>query len=304
MKQKYVAYLRESTKKQEDSGLGFDAQWSLIKSYIGEDDIKLVIKETASGASMDNRSGLKEAMDYARDTGAILCVAKADRLTRDLRDSLEIMEYMNWNVFCCDLPRDSEGKMNEMLFAMTMLMAQAEREWIAARTKVALQEKKKQGFSFGPGYKDGERPDEEKMKRIVEKRKETMRKSKPRNGWNYVDAKICEVLIEYVQYRNRYMRTKRDEEPTLPVDYAAAAKRLNEMGVKSKNGLPISVSNVEDTHKRKFNKYYTFAGRWSHDYKQIKFPPKSVKYKIIKGDKEIINTHKEDVYNEDVHNED
>lgn len=77
----YISYLRVSTKKQGDSGLGLDAQKEQIDRYVkskGGTIIKEFV-EIKSGTSR-KRKELKSAVALSNERKAILIVAKLDLL--------------------------------------------------------------------------------------------------------------------------------------------------------------------------------------------------------------------------------
>ena len=79
----YIAYLRQSTMKQEISGLGVEAQREIIQNYLKERKPVAEYIETESGRKSD-RPKLTEALEVCRKTGSILIVAKLDRLSRNV----------------------------------------------------------------------------------------------------------------------------------------------------------------------------------------------------------------------------
>ena len=84
MEQKnYIAYLRQSTVKQELSGLGIEAQREIIRNYLKDKKAISEYIETESGKKSD-RPKLIEALSECRKTGATLIVAKLDRLSRNV----------------------------------------------------------------------------------------------------------------------------------------------------------------------------------------------------------------------------
>ena len=70
----YVAYLRQSTKKQEISGLGIEAQREIIQKFLGQEKPIAEYVETESGKRTD-RPKLAEALDLCRKTKSTLIVA-------------------------------------------------------------------------------------------------------------------------------------------------------------------------------------------------------------------------------------
>ena len=86
---RFVSYLRVSTDRQGRSGLGLDAQREAVARYIaglaGGPGIRLAVEyvEIESGKRSD-RPQLAAALALCRATGAVLVVAKLDRLARDV----------------------------------------------------------------------------------------------------------------------------------------------------------------------------------------------------------------------------
>ena len=79
----YIAYLRQSTVKQEISGLGVEAQREIIQNHLKDKKPIAEYIETESGRK-SNRPKLIEALEECRKTGSILIVAKLDRLSRNV----------------------------------------------------------------------------------------------------------------------------------------------------------------------------------------------------------------------------
>ncbi len=80
--QKFVTLTRVSTKKQGRSGLGLEAQENYINAYLenlhGDYEVIGQFTDIESGKN-SNRTGLNEAIELAKDTGAILLVANGYR---------------------------------------------------------------------------------------------------------------------------------------------------------------------------------------------------------------------------------
>ena len=98
----YIAYLRQSTMKQEISGLGVEAQREIIQNYLKERKPVAEYIETESGRKSD-RPKLTEALEVCRKTGSILIVAKLDRLSRNVAFTSKLLESDVEIVFC-DFP--------------------------------------------------------------------------------------------------------------------------------------------------------------------------------------------------------
>jgi len=140
----YVVYYRVSTKRQGDSGLGLDAQRSIVSHYHSDKRIISEFTDVASGKSTAKRPELEKAIQLCVKRGAWLIVAKHDRLSRKLEDALSIYDRLNERLILCDIPNPDRFTLS-IFFAI----AEREREIISIRTKDALREKKKQGAKLG-----------------------------------------------------------------------------------------------------------------------------------------------------------
>ena len=84
---KFIIYRRISSIKQEESGLGLDAQMNEINLFLSATknyEIIAEFTETASGKDHLNRPELLKAMELASKTGACILVNRLDRISRDL----------------------------------------------------------------------------------------------------------------------------------------------------------------------------------------------------------------------------
>ena len=138
----YVAYLRVSTQKQGYSGLGLEAQREIIQKHLCDKIPIAEYIEIESGRKKE-RPRLKEALNRWRKDGAILIVAKLDRLARSVSFLSSLLESDVEIVFC-DFPQA-----NKMVLHIISAISQYEAELIAARTKASLQAKKSRGFKLG-----------------------------------------------------------------------------------------------------------------------------------------------------------
>ena len=138
----YVAYLRVSTQKQGYSGLGLEAQREIIEKHLKDKSTIAEFVEVESGRHND-RPKLKEALELCRKTGAILIVAKMDRLSRNVAFTSRLLESDVEIVFC-DFPQA-----NKMMIHIVSAIAQYEAELTSTRTRQALQAKKSRGFTLG-----------------------------------------------------------------------------------------------------------------------------------------------------------
>lgn len=147
---RYISYLRVSTKKQEKSGLGLEAQRAIVDYFAKMDGaiIEREFIETESGKDMANRQHLKEAIELCNNGNHTLIVAKLDRLSRDVKDTFEILEQLKGKLISCDIPTQG-GKMDSFMLSIFAGLAQRERELISIRTRQALHAKKARGVQLG-----------------------------------------------------------------------------------------------------------------------------------------------------------
>ena len=138
----YIAYLRQSTTKQERSGLGIEAQRDIINSFIKEGVILAEYVETESGRKSD-RPKLQEALTLCRKTNSILIVAKLDRLSRNVAFTSKLLES-DVEIIFCDFPQA-----NRLILHIISSIAEYEANLISQRTRQSLKAKKERGVKLG-----------------------------------------------------------------------------------------------------------------------------------------------------------
>ncbi|RHI88804.1 MULTISPECIES: recombinase family protein [Phocaeicola] len=138
----YIAYLRQSTTKQERSGLGIEAQRDIINSFIKEGVILAEYVETESGRKSD-RPKLQEALALCRKTNSILIVAKLDRLSRNVAFTSKLLES-DVEITFCDFPQA-----NRLILHIISSIAEYEANLISQRTRLSLKAKKERGVQLG-----------------------------------------------------------------------------------------------------------------------------------------------------------
>ena len=142
---KYVAYLRVSTHKQGFSGLGLEAQKEIIQNHLRDITPIVEYTEVESGRKTDKgRPQLRKALEHCRKEGAILIVAKLDRLARNVSFLSSLLEENDVEIVFCDFPQA-----NKMVLHILAAISQYEAELIATRTKHALAAKKARGAKLG-----------------------------------------------------------------------------------------------------------------------------------------------------------
>lgn len=148
---RYVSYLRVSSKKQGDSGLGIESQRQAVESYLDGGKWKLVKEfvEVESGKKND-RPALDVALRACRLQNATLIVGKLDRLARNAEFLLKIVrESGPRGVVFCDLPDIPEGPSGKLIITQVAAVAEFEGACISARTKAALAAAKRRGTVLG-----------------------------------------------------------------------------------------------------------------------------------------------------------
>jgi DNA invertase Pin-like site-specific DNA recombinase len=150
---KFISYLRVSTAKQGQSGLGLEAQRSAITGYLNGGAWLLLQEfvEVESGKNND-RPKLAAAFEACRLTGARLLIAKLDRLSRDASFLLGL-ERAGVEFVACDMPHA-----NRLTIGIMAVVADEERRMISARTKAALAAARERGTVLG-GYRAGAKVD-------------------------------------------------------------------------------------------------------------------------------------------------
>ena len=141
---KIIGYQRVSTAKQGHSGLGMAAQRAAIEAFALQRQAQIVASftEVESGKAND-RPELAKALHLAKVTGAMLVIAKLDRLSRNAAFLLTLRDS-GVNFLAADMP-----DANELTVGIMALVAQQERQAISRRTREALQAAKRRGTRLG-----------------------------------------------------------------------------------------------------------------------------------------------------------
>ena len=152
MQTKFIAYLRVSTNRQGDSGLGLDAQRTAVINFVRsmgpEAEIVREAVEVESGSRCD-RLVLADAIRECKANGYTLLVAKLDRLSRNLHF---ITQLQNSKV---DFVAADNPHATPFLIHILVAVAEHERNMISNRTKAALDAARNRGVKFGnPHYED------------------------------------------------------------------------------------------------------------------------------------------------------
>ena len=222
---KFVSWRRVSTGKQLRSGLGLEAQASIIEHFVNVEQGELIkdFHEVYTGKDLEGCVELQKAMKFCKENGATLIIAKSDRF-RNTAEALKIYDAMKGQIYFCDLPHTDK-------FTLTLFFALAEREAtiISIRTKQALAAKKARGCKLG--RTNG--ADVQEMCAASA----TARREKARN--NPTNKIIWGVLRQYTDGGKRMPSTS---------DYERICLTLSGMGVMTSTGLPFNVSRARNAY--------------------------------------------------------
>ena len=150
-----VAYIRVSTARQGESGLGLEAQRAKVQQLAAERGAAVAAEfvEIESGRTAD-RPQLAAALAEARRRKAVVAVAKLDRIARDaelvLRLSREAQQNGMGGFLFCDLPDvDATTAAGRMVLTVMASVAEFEARRISERTREALAAAKARGVQLG-----------------------------------------------------------------------------------------------------------------------------------------------------------
>jgi DNA invertase Pin-like site-specific DNA recombinase len=144
-----VAYYRVSTRQQQRSGLGIEAQRAAAEWFAEAGNIRIIAEfveaETGKGAdALDRRPQLAAALATAKAAKCCVLVSKLDRLSRDLAFVAGLMAQ-RVPFIVAELGRDADPFMLHLYAAL----AEKERRLISERTKAALAIRKASGTKLG-----------------------------------------------------------------------------------------------------------------------------------------------------------
>lgn len=141
---RYVAYLRVSTTRQGESGLGMEAQRAAVEAFARQDGRVILdtYVEVESGKRSD-RPELAKALEAAKKAKATLLIAKLDRLARNVAFIANLMDA-GVEFVAVDQPFASR-----LTLHILSAVAEDEARRISERTKAALAAAKARGTKLG-----------------------------------------------------------------------------------------------------------------------------------------------------------
>lgn len=144
-----VAYYRVSTAQQGRSGLGLEAQRNAVAAFAKAESLEIAAEyteiETGKGAdALDRRPQLAAALKHAKRLRASVCVAKLDRLSRDVAFISSLMAQ-RVSFIVCALGRN----VDPFTLHIYAALAEQERRMISERTKAGLAAARERGVVLG-----------------------------------------------------------------------------------------------------------------------------------------------------------
>jgi DNA invertase Pin-like site-specific DNA recombinase len=140
---RFITYLRVSTDRQGKSGLGLEAQRAAVVDHVaGKGQIAAEFVEVESGKRAD-RPELARALAEAKRVGAVLLIAKLDRLARNVAFIANLLES-GVEIAAADMP-----EANRFLLHVMAAVAEHEAQAISDRTQAALAAAKARGVKLG-----------------------------------------------------------------------------------------------------------------------------------------------------------
>ncbi|MDH8700929.1 DNA invertase Pin-like site-specific DNA recombinase [Dysgonomonadaceae bacterium PH5-43] len=216
----YIAYLRQSTSKQEQSGLGVEAQREIIHRHLKGATIISEFVETETGKRND-RPKLMEALAQCRKTGSILVCAKLDRLSRNVAFTSRLLES-DVEILFCDFP-----EANRLILHIISSIAEYEANLISIRTRQSLQAKKSRGCKLG------------KSENLMNRHVEAIQNSNRTNSKKAIDNdnnKRASALIKAMVNDNK--------------SFAEITKSLNSQGFKTSRGCQFQIVQVQRIYEK------------------------------------------------------
>jgi DNA invertase Pin-like site-specific DNA recombinase len=144
----FVVYIRVSTDRQGQSGLGVEAQREAVETFMNRANGVALAEfvEVESGKRAD-RPKLREALAVCRREHATLLIAKLDRLARSVHFISGLLEG-GVEFVAVDNPHA-----NRLMLHLLAAFAEHEREMISQRTRAALAAAKARGAQLGQNGK-------------------------------------------------------------------------------------------------------------------------------------------------------
>jgi DNA invertase Pin-like site-specific DNA recombinase len=207
-----IAYYRVSTQKQGQSGLGLEAQKTSVMKFAQARGLGIAAEytEVETGTRKRHRPELELALMEARARGAVLLIAKLDRLARNVAFISALMDS-GVDFIAVDMPQA-----NKLTIHILAAVAENEAELISQRTKAALAAAKARGVKLGT----------------------------PENLTPEASQKGGAVLRDRARKAYKETAYTIKLQRSAGLSYNKIAKGLNEEGLKTRTGRPFTAMTV------------------------------------------------------------
>ena len=217
---KYIAYYRVSRKEQGISTLGLLAQKSSVEKYVsGQEGIILnEYTEIETGTNKRERIEIHKAIQQAKSEGAVLVIAKLDRLARNVSFVSSLMDA-GIEFLAVDMP-----SANNFTIHKFSALAEQEAMLISTRTQQVLEKKKKKGVVLGSPKNLTDNAREQGVKTIKE------------NAINNDRNRQAQSVITSCKEKG--------------MSYRQIAEYLNQLNFKTRYGNQFMAPTVHQLHRR------------------------------------------------------
>lgn len=216
---KVALYARVSTEEQAKEGFSIPAQLDELRRYAERHEYEIVqeyVDEGVSGKSIAGRPQMKRLLkDASLGIFNAVIVYKIDRISRKLKDALEIAELLDQtNVSLLSLNEnfDMSTPTGKVLFQLLGSFAEFERNNIVSRVRMGMKERAQQG-KFNGGICLGYDSREKEL--VI----------------NQQEAIIVKQIFQLADEGH---------------GYKAITNRINEMGYRTKRGKQFSINGIKD----------------------------------------------------------
>jgi DNA invertase Pin-like site-specific DNA recombinase len=150
-----ITYTRVSTDEQGDSGLGLDAQATIVTGYATAHgwDVIEAVAEVGSARTIAKRPEFVRVLDQLRRGAAdVLIVPAYDRMSRSFPEGVDVIataERQGWSIVVCDQGLDTTTATGRFLAHVLLSAAEYQRAQTAQRTRDALAAAKARGIQIG-----------------------------------------------------------------------------------------------------------------------------------------------------------
>lgn len=151
MKPKTAIYQRVSTSEQKT-----DSQKTVLREYITTHGIKsdqvVTYQDKLTGTNTNRPQLQKLLRDIDKGRIHTLIITRLDRLSRNLRDGLDILRKLSdkgIRIVAVQQGLDFNGAMGKFLSALFLALSEYERDLTVARIREGLQARKEKGLKLG-----------------------------------------------------------------------------------------------------------------------------------------------------------